>query len=78
MITEHLEKLLNAHERAQVRAILLSHRRNTIAALPPGPASVVARIIRDAKSRDEFHRHVPDKGQLVQNNIDKITKKTGG
>jgi hypothetical protein len=45
-------KLLSVDELRRVIAILKSHRRHTIGELPPGPASVVDAIIRDARLRE--------------------------
>jgi hypothetical protein len=50
-ISPELAGLLNAAEHAQVRAILNSHRKALVADLPSGPASVVGRIVRDARGR---------------------------
>jgi hypothetical protein len=57
MDTSEFDTALNAKERAQIRAILNSHRRVKIADLPTGPLSVVRRIIRDAKARANVERN---------------------
>jgi len=50
-IDSEVMKILSASEAAQVLAILRSHRRRTIAELPPGAAAVAGRIVRDARLR---------------------------
>jgi hypothetical protein len=51
-IDPEIVKLLSVDELRRVIAILKSHRRHTIGELPPGPASVVDAIIRDARLRE--------------------------
>jgi hypothetical protein len=48
-IPDHIVAVLDPPELARVRAIMGSHRRETIDTLPPGPRSVVLSIVRDAR-----------------------------